>query len=138
MHDYMKALYHRFDSPTERIELLEEQTDRIYKKLVKQLGKQQKRLLLQLVDLENALQDQACLNSFMSGYRLAHGIHQELLADQPPYNFEDEDERLACERLRREEDSHGQTTRKWRRQYPETGRRSMGRSIHSRHRLRYW
>ena len=107
MHDYMKALYHRFDSPTERIEQLEEETDRIYKKLVKQLGKQQKRLLLQLVDLENALQDQACLNSFMSGYRLAHGIHQELLADQPPYNFEDEDERLACERLRREEDSHG-------------------------------
>ena len=30
----------------------------------------------------------------------SHGIHQELLADQPPYNFEDEDERLACERLR--------------------------------------
>jgi len=51
--------------------------------------------------------EQACLNSFMSGYRLAHGIHQELLADQPPYNFEDEDERLACERLRGEEDAHG-------------------------------
>ena len=33
--------------------------------------------------------------------------HQELLADRPPYNFEDEDERLACERLRREEDTHG-------------------------------
>ena len=102
MQDYMKALYHRFDTTTEQIERLEEQTDRIYKKLVKQLGKQQKRLLLRLVDSENALQDQACLNSFMSGYRLAHGIHQELLADQPPYNFEDEDERLACERIQAE------------------------------------
>ena len=107
MHDYMKALYHRFDTPTEGIERLEQQTDRIYKKLVKRLGKQQKRLLLQLVDLENALQDQACLNSFMSGYRLAHGIHQELLADQPPYNFEDEDERQACEKPRREEERNG-------------------------------
>ena len=38
MHDYMKALYHRFDSTTEQIERLEEETDRIYKKLVKQLG----------------------------------------------------------------------------------------------------
>ena len=104
MHDYMKALYHRFDSTTEQIERLEEETDRIYKKLVKQLGKQQKHLLLQLVDLKNALQDQACLNSFMSGYRLAHGIHQELLAGQPPYNFEDEDERLACEKIRKEKE----------------------------------
>ena len=34
------------------------------------------------------------------------GIQQEL-AEIPPYNFEDEDERLACERLRREEDAHG-------------------------------
>jgi len=107
MHDYMKALYHRFDTTSEQIEKLEEQTDQIYKKLVKQLGKQQKQLLLQLVDSENALQDQACLNSFMSGYRLAHGIHQELLADQPPYNFEDEDERQACEKLRREEERNG-------------------------------
>ena len=37
-------------------------------------------------------------------YRLAHGIHQELLADQPPYNFEDEDERLACEKIRKEKE----------------------------------
>ena len=71
-----------------------------HKQLAKQLGKHQRRLLLRLVDLEAALRDQSCLDSFMSGYRVAHGIHQELLADQPPYNFEDEDERLACERLR--------------------------------------
>jgi len=71
------------------------------------LKKPEKKLLLQIADLEDALRDEACLTSFMSGYRLAHGIHQELLADQPPYNFEDEDERLACERLRREEDTHG-------------------------------
>ena len=102
MHDYMKALYHRFDSPAEREEKLEEQVNKTHKQLAGQLGKQQKRLLLRLVDLESALRDEASLHSFMSGYRLAHGIHQELLADQPPYNFEDEDERLACERVQAE------------------------------------
>ena len=102
MHDYMKALYHRFDSPAEREEKLEEQVNKTHKQLAGQLGKQQKRLLLRLVDLESALRDEASLHSFMSGYRLAHGIHQELLAYQPPYNFEDEDERLACERIQTE------------------------------------
>ena len=96
----MKALYHRFEIPSERAERLEQEADHAHKQLAKQLGKQQRRLLLRLVDLEAALRDQSCLDSFVSGYRVAHGIHQELLADQPPYNFEDEDERLACERLR--------------------------------------
>ena len=100
MHDYMKALYHRFENPSERTGALERETDKTHEQLAKQLGKQQRRLLLRLVDLEAALRDQSCLDSFMSGYRVAHGIHQELLVDQTPYNFEDEDERLACERLR--------------------------------------
>ena len=100
MHDYMKALYHRFEIQSERAEKLEREADKTHKQLAKQLGQQQRRLLLYLVDLEATLRDQSCLDSFMSGYRVAHGIHQELLAKQPPYNFEDEDERLACERLR--------------------------------------
>ena len=102
MHDYMKALYHRFETQSERAEKLEREANQAHKQLAKQLGKQQRRQLLRLVDLEAALRDQSCLDSFMSGYRVAHGIHQELLADQPPYNFEDEDERLACERIQAE------------------------------------
>ena len=102
MHDYMKALYHRFETQSEMAEKLERETDQTHKQLAKQLGKHQRRLLLHLVDMEAALRDQSCLDSFMSGYRLAHGIHQELLADQPPYNFEDEDERLACEKIQAE------------------------------------
>ena len=38
-------------------------------------------LLLKMADLEDALREEACLNSFISGYRLAQGIQQELLAD---------------------------------------------------------
>ena len=102
MHDYMKALYHRFNTPTDRVESMVQQTDKAHKQLAGQLGKQQRKLLLRLVDMESALRDQACLHSFMSGYRLAHGIHQELLTDEPPYDFEDENERQACEQFRRE------------------------------------
>ena len=100
MHDYMKALCYRFENPSERAEKLERETDKAHKQLANRLKKPERKMLLRLVDLEAALRDQSCLDSFMSGYRVAHGIHQELLADQPPYNFEDEDERLACERLR--------------------------------------
>ena len=102
MHDYMKALYHRFETHSERAEKLERATKKAYRKLAEKLEKPERKMLLRLVDLEAALRDEACLDSFMSGYRLAHGIHQELLADQPPYNFEDEDERLACERIQAE------------------------------------
>ena len=55
MHDYMKALYHRFENPSEKAEALERETDKTHKQLAKQLGKQQRRLLLRLVDLEAAL-----------------------------------------------------------------------------------
>lgn len=53
--------------------------------------------------MEDELRDEACLNSFISGFRLAQGIQQELLADQPPYSFEAEDERHACEKFSQEE-----------------------------------
>lgn len=100
MRDYMKALCYRFETPSERAEKLEREADKVHKQLAKQLGKHQRKLLMRLVDLEAALRDQSCLGSFMLDYRVAHGIHQELLADQPPYNFEDEDERPACKPLR--------------------------------------
>lgn len=55
-----------------------------------------------MADLEDALREEACLNSFISGYRLAQGVQQELLVGQPPYNFENEDEQRACELAKRE------------------------------------
>lgn len=102
MRDYMKALYHRFETPSEQVAALEKATKKTHRQLANRLAKPERKMLLRLVDMEAALRDQACLNSFMSGYRLAQGIQQELLADQPPYNFENEDERSACEIARRE------------------------------------
>ncbi len=103
MHDYMKALYHRFETPSRRAEYLDRKIKRTHNQLTRLLDKPERKLLLRIADMEDELRDEACLNSFMSGYRLAQGIQQELLADQPPYNFEAEDEQHACEKFSQEE-----------------------------------
>ena len=97
MHDYMKALYHRFEAPSRRAENLDRKIKRTHNQPTRLLDKPGRKLLLRIADMEDELRDEACLNSFISGYRLAQGIQQELLADQPPYSFEAEDERQACE-----------------------------------------
>lgn len=110
MYDYMKALYRRFGTSSERMTAPEKAANKTHRLLANRLAKPERKMLLRLVDLEAALRDQACLNSFMSGYRLAQGIQQELLADQPPYNFEDEDERQACEIAREKGCDYGKET----------------------------
>lgn len=102
MYDYMEALYHRFDQPTKQILHLKEEADRFHRQLSNRLEKPEKKLLLKLVDLHGSLYEHGCVNSFVSGYRVSRGIHQELLVDQPPYNFEREDEANAIKRIRQE------------------------------------
>ena len=97
MHNYMTALYHRFEAPSRRVENLDRKIKRTHNQLTRLLDKPGRKLLLRIADMEDELRDGACLNSFISGYRLAQGIQQELQADQPPYSFEAEDERQACE-----------------------------------------
>ena len=92
MHDYMKALYHRFEAPSRRTEYMDRKIKRTHSQLARLLGKSEKKLLLRIADMEDELRDEACLNSFISGFRLAQGIQRELLADQAPYSFEAEDE----------------------------------------------
>ncbi len=58
--------------------------------------------MLRLVDLEDTLRNQTSLDSFTSGFRLADGIHRELM-EQPPYSFDREEEQRACELFTRKE-----------------------------------
>ena len=104
MHDYMKALYHRFEAPSQRAEYLGRKIKRTHKQLAFLLDKPERKMLLRIADLEDTLRDEACLNGFISGYRLAQGIQQELLSGQPPYSFEVEAEQRACEQLVRKEE----------------------------------
>ena len=89
MRDYMKALCCRFETTSRRAEYLDRKIERTYRQLSRLLDEPERKLLLKT--------EEACLNSFISGYRLAQSIQQELLADQPPYNFENKDEQRACE-----------------------------------------
>ena len=102
MYDYMKALYLRFKTPSGQLESLELEIDKLHKQLSQRLKKPERKILLRLTDLEAELRDESNLHSFMSGYRVANGIHQEL-SRHPPYNFEDENERQACQQFETEE-----------------------------------
>ena len=92
--DYMKALYDRFETPSKRASILRRAVKSTHKQLAPQLTQQQKKILLRMGDLEDALRDQCCLDSFFAGFRLASGIHREL-EEVPPYNFVAEEEQLA-------------------------------------------
>ncbi|MPN42657.1 hypothetical protein SDC9_190214 [bioreactor metagenome] len=100
MYDYMRALRQRFDTPLE-CEKLQQELERAHEKLHSQLDGQGRKLLLRLTDLENAIREEASLQSFISGYRLACGIQKELSV-RPPYSFDKEEEEHA--RVLNEED----------------------------------
>ena len=62
MHDYMKALYHRFEAPPRRAENLDRKIKRTHNQLTRLLDKPEKKLLLRIADLEDELRDEARLN----------------------------------------------------------------------------
>ena len=96
MHDYMKALQRQFETSPRSIQELADEVDRTHKELSSRLAKEDRKLLLQLVDLEDDLHNLATLHSFTCGYRLACGIHREL-AEEPLYSFDKEEERRASQ-----------------------------------------
>ncbi|BAK97691.1 hypothetical protein OBV_04930 [Oscillibacter valericigenes Sjm18-20] len=64
---------------------------RVYNELHERLDKQERKLLLRLIDLENAIQDETSLRNFTNGYLLARGIDRGL-SGRPPYFFDREEE----------------------------------------------
>ena len=87
MYDYMRSLQRHFETKPEYIKA---EVDQTHKELSARLSKDDRRLLLKLVDLEDALRGESTLHSFVSGYRSACGIHRELSEEQ--YSFEKEEE----------------------------------------------
>ena len=95
MYDYMKALQRQFETNPRSIQELADEVDRTHKELSSRLAKEDRKLLLRLVDMEDHLRGHATLHSFTCGYRLACGIHREL-AEEPMYSFAKEEEERAC------------------------------------------
>ena len=97
MYDYMKALQRQFETTPQSIQKLTDEISQAHKELSSRLAKDDRKLLLRLVDMEDNLRGHATLHSFTCGYRLACGIHREL-AEEPMYSFAKEEEERACQR----------------------------------------
>ena len=95
MYDYMKALQRQFETNPRSMQELNDAVNRTHKELSSRLAKEDRKLLLRLVDMEDNLRGQATLHSFTCGYRLACGIHSEIAAE-PMYSFAKEEEERAC------------------------------------------
>ena len=96
MYDYMKALQRQFETKPQSIQDLNAEVDRTHKELSSRLAKEDRKLLLRLVDMEDHLRGHATLHSFTCGYRLACGIHREI-TEEPAYSFAREEEERANE-----------------------------------------
>ena len=94
MPDYMRALHQRFGKEAPSVKVLEDAIEQTEKQLKEHLDIPQRKLLLRLTDQESELRAEASLYAFIAGYRLACGIHRELL-EEPPYSFEHEEEERA-------------------------------------------
>ena len=105
MYDYMKALQRQFETKPRSIQDLNDEVNRTHKELSSRLAKEDRKLLLRLVDMEDNLRGQATLHSFTCGYRLACGIHREL-AEEPMYSFAKEEEERACRKAQIQDGSN--------------------------------
>ena len=105
MYDYMKALQRQFETKPRSIQDLSAEVDRTHRELSSRLAKEDRKLLLRLVDLEDNLHGVATLHSFTCGYRLACGIHREL-AEEPMYSFAKEEEERACRRAQDQDENN--------------------------------
>ena len=99
MYDYMKALQRQFETTPRSLQELADEISQAHKELSSRLAKEDRKLLLRLVDMEDNLRGVATLHSFVCGYRLACGIHKEL-AEEPTYSFAKEEEERARQSAR--------------------------------------
>ena len=97
MKDYMMALHQRFCKEPECREV-RKQLLGVEQELHQSLDRRGQEQLLKLADLENELQEEISLESFLSGFKLALGIASELA---PSYSFDDDEEQRACQALQR-------------------------------------
>ena len=96
MGDYIRALQQRFD--TQHPEWLVA----LNKELRNHLERPERKLLLRVIDTAEALRDEQSLVSFTAGFKLAHGIAEEL---GPRYSFAKEEEDRACQRANTQDKS---------------------------------
>ena len=103
MGDYMRALQQRFDTQRqEKLTALNKELSSAIEELRGKLERPERKLLLRVIDTAAALRDEQALVSFTAGFKLAHGIAEEL---GPRYSFAKEEEDRACQRANTQDKS---------------------------------
>ena len=97
MNDYMTALLERFQIETPGLSVYQARTAAAEAKLKETLDTEQRKRFIQLPDCQNSYRQEAALCGFLSGWRLANGVRDELDA-LPRFSIIDEDEARARER----------------------------------------
>ena len=97
MKDYIMALHQRSCKEPECQEVRKQLLE-VEQELHQKLDRRGQEQLLKLADLENELQEEISLESFLSGFKLALGIAAELA---PSYSFDDDEEQRACAAFQR-------------------------------------
>ena len=98
MYDYLHKLQHTFFNEPAFPELHQE-IDKLYGELKLRLNQDDRKKLLKMTDTYNALQDEISLASFVAGFRVSHGIMDELNRE-PPYSFARAEEEAAIKAAR--------------------------------------
>lgn len=98
MYDYLHKLQHTFFQEPDFPEL-QQKIDELYEELKLRLGQDDRKKLLKLTDAYNALQDEIALANFVAGFRVSHGIMDELNTE-PPYSFARAEEEAAIKAAR--------------------------------------
>ena len=99
MNDYTRALHQRFCHEPENTEE-EQEMDRAEQALKATLDREQRKLLLALINAQSLCQERTSLESFAAGLRLGLGIAGELES----YSFDDDQEERARRKLETEGD----------------------------------
>ena len=77
MNKILKALYDSFYTPPAMLDL-ESEVKSAHRKLIERLDKQERRLVLQIIDAQDAIAHDRSLDSFICGFKLAWQMTQEL------------------------------------------------------------
>ena len=101
MYDYMAALHQQFFRGPD-FSGLEKDIEQTRQEVRDCLSKEERRKLLQLVDLQNLLREETSLASFTAGFKLAWGLSKELEADGL-YSFDEDETERVCRQIREEE-----------------------------------
>ena len=92
MYNYMAALQQNFCPDTNDQEI-RRRTEVLRSELNQKLDQEDRRRLLELIDMHILLREHAALENFISGFRLALGIALELSKDGRYSFFDDEEDR---------------------------------------------